>query len=605
MSAPTTRGVRTQESGFTVAAEAVRRFGGVLRGERRTLGMALAASLLYTATRLAEPWPLKIIVDGVLLPPADAGAAPEPLVPILAATLALLALALVRSVATYLGSVYRTRAGHRVALRLRRRLFAHLQLLSLTFHRSASTADLLTRLTGDVKRLRELLVTSLLTFVAETVVVVALLAVLLVVEWRLALFAAVAIPLILLAVGRHASPIDRASRKQRRHEGELASHLSQVLSGIQVVRLFTGEPRAERRMVRLSKRSMKSEMAAKRMEARLGGVAELSLAVLTAVSLCAGALEVTAGRITAGELIVFVFYMRRLYRPLRLLATTSGRASQAAISVARVAEIMDSRPGPRDGPVEAPAFAGAIRFEAVSFAYPASGPVVADVDLEIPAGCKVALVGPSGAGKSTLFGLVPRLYDPTRGKVRIDGRDVRELTLSSLRGQISVVPQDGMIFAGTVRDNVAYGHEEATAEQIESAARDAQIHDFIVSLPEGYDTELEEGGLTLSAGQRQRLEIARAFVKQAPIVLFDEPTAHLDPESEALLAAAMARLLAGRTAIVISHRLATVRNADLVVVMEHGRIVETGRHDELAARSSRYRELFSQESFLWQEAGVG
>jgi ABC-type multidrug transport system fused ATPase/permease subunit len=189
--------------------------------------------------------------------------------------------------------------------------------------------------------------------------------------------------------------------------------------------------------------------------------------------------------------------------------------------------------------------------------------------------------------------------------VRIDGRDVRELTLSSLRGQISVVPQDGMIFAGTVRDNVAYGHEEATAEQIESAARDAQIHDFIVSLPEGYDTELEEGGLTLSAGQRQRLEIARAFVKQAPIVLFDEPTAHLDPESEALLAAAMARLLAGRTAIVISHRLATVRNADLVVVMEHGRIVETGRHDELAARSSRYRELFSQESFLWQEAGVG
>lgn len=598
-------GGRTREPGFTVAVDAVRRFGGVLRGERRTLGMALAGSLLYTFTRLAEPWPLKIVVDGVLLPHASRGApAPEPLVPILTATLALLALALLRSGAAYLGSVYRTRAGHRVTLRLRRRLFAHLQLLSISFHRSASTADLLTRLTGDVKRLRELLVTSLLAFVSETLVVATLLAVLLVVEWRLALFAAVAIPLILVAVGRHASPIDRASRKHRRQEGELASHLAQVLSGIHVVRLFTGEPRAEQRMVRLSKRSMKSEMAAKRMEARLGGVTELSLAVLTAVSLCAGALEVASGRITAGELIVFVFYMRRLYRPLRLLATTSGQASEAGISVARVAEILESRPGPRDGPGEAPAFAGEIRFEAVGFVYPAGSLALAGVDLVIPAGCKVALVGPSGAGKSTLFGLVPRLFDPTSGVVRIDGHDVRELTLASLRGQISVVPQDGMIFAETVRDNIAYGHDEATAEQIEAAARDAQIHDFIVSLPEGYDTELDEGGLTLSAGQRQRLEIARAFVKQAPIVLFDEPTAHLDPESEALLTAAMARLLAGRTAIVISHRLATVRGADLVVVMDHGRIVEAGRHDELAARSSRYRELFSQE-LLWQEAGVG
>lgn len=595
---------RLREPGLAVMIDAVRRFGVVLRGEKRTLGLALAASLAYTATRLAEPWPLKVIVDQVLLPPAGDGAAPDPLVTILLATLALLLLALARSAVSYLGSVYRTRAGHRVLLRLRRRLFAHLQLLSLAFHRSSSTADLLTRLTGDVKRLRELLVTSVLTFVAETLVIVGLVAVLLVVDWRLGLFAAVAIPVILVAVARHADPIDRASRKQRRHEGELASHLAQVLSGIQVVRLFTGEPRAERHMVRLSKRSMKSEMAAKRMEARLGGVAELSLAVLTAVSLCVGAFAVTAGRITAGELIVFVFYMRRLYRPLRLLATTSGRAGRAAISIARISEILEHRPGPRDGPREAPAFAGEIRFEAVRFVYPTGTEALAGVDLVVPAGTRVALVGPSGAGKSTLFGLVPRLQDPTKGVVRIDGHDLKELTLASLRGQISVVPQDGTIFAGSVRDNLAYGLDDATDEEIEAAARGAQIHDFIVSLPEGYDTELEEGGLTLSAGQRQRLEIARALVKPAPIVLFDEPTAHLDPESESLLTAAMARLLAGRTSIVISHRLTTVRDADLVVVMDGGRIVETGSHEQLAARSGRYRELFAAEPRP-QEAGVG
>jgi ABC-type multidrug transport system fused ATPase/permease subunit len=294
---------------------------------------------------------------------------------------------------------------------------------------------------------------------------------------------------------------------------------------------------------------------------------------------------VLAGRLTPGELIVFFVYVQGFYRPLRRISRVVQRASKASTCVARVTSVLDRPSDLPDGDREAPPLRGDIRFERVSFAYPGGPEVLHDVDLAVPVGRTVAFVGPTGAGKTTLLALVPRLHDPTAGIVRVDGHDVRELTLRSLRDQVSVVPQDGMLFSGTIYENIAYGDLEATPEQVEEAARAARIHDVVAALPEGYGTVVGERGVTLSGGERQRLAIARALVRDAPIVLLDEPTTHLDSTAQQLVVEALERLLEGRTVLVVAHRLETVRRADEVVALEAGRIVRRGRFGKLFASS--------------------
>ena len=572
------------------SAGALVRFRGDLARQRKPLAAAFLASLGYAATRLAEPWPLKVVFDNVLagmplkthITPLDRLLSGDRTAILVAATVAVLGLAGLRSVFYYYQSYLTSLAGQQVVNQLRRRLFAHVQRLPQSFHARASTGDLLTRLTGDILMLRELLIASLLALVTESVVVVGYVVVMFLVEWRLAALAVVGVPVIFASVTVYSERMRVATRKQRRREGELASRLHEVLAGIHVVQLFGREDEEDERLRSLNRRSTRSGMKATRLEAKLSRTVELSVALTTAGVLWLGATQVIAGRLTAGELIVFFAYMQSFCRPLRRISRVTQRASKASSCVERITDVLDRRSDLRDGEREAPPFRGEIRFEGVSFAYPGGDAVLRDIELAIAAGTTTALVGPTGAGKSTLLGLVPRLYDPTGGTVRIDGHDLRELSLRSLRDQISVVPQDGMLFRGTIFENIAYGNLEATREQVEEAARAACIHDFVTSLPEGYGTRVGERGVTLSGGERRRVLLAQALAQDAPVLLLDEPTTHLDAASQRLVIEALERLLSGRTAVVVAHRLETIRRATQVVVLDSGEIVERGIYREIS-----------------------
>lgn len=563
---------------------------------------ALACSLGYSLVRLAEPWPLKVIFDSVLstIPfhapvPALEGLAGNRTALLAAATIAILVFAALRGILYAWQTVLTTRVGQEVVLRLRRRLFRRIQRLSLDYHSRSSTGDLLTRLTSDVNNLRELMVGALLSILSEGLVLVGFLAVMFWMEWRLALVAVFAMPLVFMLMLVYGGRIRAATRKQRSYEGQLAGRLAEVLSGIHLVQLFAREQEEDDRVRRLNRRSLRTGLQTTRLEAQLNRAVEVAVALATAVTLWLGAMQVIAGRLTPGELIVFVAYMQSFYRPLKRIARVSRRASKAAVSVERIAEVLAAEPSVADGTRDAPRLHGEIRLERVAFSYGGGPPVLRGIDLRVAPGETVALVGATGAGKSTILGLLPRLHDPDQGAVLIDGLDVRTLTLRSLRDQIAVVPQDGMLFGATIRENIAYGRPDATDDELLAAADAALVDEFVRRLPDGYETVIGERGVTLSGGQRQRLAIARALVKDAPIVLLDEPTTGLDSQSEALVLTALERLLDRRTALVVAHRLATIRAADAIVVLQDGRIVEQGSHDQLLARGGVYARLHAQQ----------
>jgi ATP-binding cassette subfamily B protein len=576
-------------------------FWPAIRKHRSLLGVSLLAVLAGVVFRVLEPWPLKFIFDRLFpgkhyrlpLPiPALDGLEPATLI-----TLAALATVLItglRALADYANTVGFAKVGNRVLTEVRGDLFRHLQRLSLSFHSRARSGDLTLRVMSDINTLKDVTVTSLLSLLVNVTVVVAMVAVMLWLHWRLALLALSVLPLLGLFTIRMGRRIRQTARDQRKRDAAMAADAVEAIGAIKVVQALCLEGIFDGQFSRRNQKSQRADVKGARLAAALGRTAGFLTAASTALVVWYGARLVLVHELTPGDLLVFMAYLKNAFRPIQDFARHTGRVAKATAGGERVLDVLGRTPKVRDRPgaVPAPPFRGAIRFEDVNFAYEPGKPVFEGINFEVQPGQRIALVGPSGIGKSTLVSLLLRLYDPVRGRVLIDGRDVRDYTLASLRAQISVVLQDTLLFAASARDNIAFGAPGATPEAVEAAARLANAHEFIVALPGGYDSVLGERGMTLSGGQRQRIALARAALRKAPILVLDEPTTGLDQENERTVLEALAGLAEGPTTFLVTHDLQLAAKADLILYLEGGRVREGGRHQELMQANGRYASLY-------------
>ena len=571
-----------------------------LRHRHGTLVLALCSTLGYMALRLLEPWPLKLIFDQVLLgAPLPASLAwLERWAGDRGALLAILVASIIVTAALsgflyYWQSVLSSHLGQQVVAGLRLDLFRHLHRLDFAFHDRRRTGDLLVRLVADIRLLRDALVKIPLDLSENSLLMAGMAVVMLIMDWQLALLSFAALPLLFLLVHRYRRPMRAAIRKQRRQEGDLATIIAESLGAVRVVQGLGLETQELQRVGGATRRSVKEGVKAAKIEAKLRWASELAVGVITAVVIAVAARRILSGALTPGDLIVFVTYLRAFARPLRRVSRTTEQVTRTTTAAERIFEILDLVPSVRDAAdaVDAPPFAHALRFEDVGLRHGRYPWVLREVTLEIRAGERVGIVGPTGAGKTSLVHLIPRFYDATEGRVLFDGRDVRSLTLASLREQVAFVFQEPVLFATSVAENIAAGRAGATRDDVEEASRLAGIDDVIRGLAEGYDTVLGERGGTLSGGQRQCVAIARAMLRNAPIVILDEPTTGLDQRSAALVLAALDRLMHGRTVLMISHDPHRLRDADRIIVVDRGRLVQEGSYRDLTARAGLFSDL--------------
>jgi ATP-binding cassette subfamily B protein len=587
-----------------------RRFWPHLRKERRLIATSLLALLAEVGLRLLEPWPLKFVFDSVLA--TNPGGSPsgvpfldrlDPSTLLIVSAVAIVAITALRALAAYMNTVGFAMVGNRVLTRVRSDLYAHMQRLSLSFHTKARGGDLVVRVISDVSQLKDVAITALLPLVAHGLILLGMVGLMMVLNWQLTLLALVTVPLFWLSTLRLTRRIQDAARKQRKREGAMAATASESLGAIKIVQALSLENILSASFFSQNKESLKQDAKASKLSASLERTVDVLIAVSTGLVLWYGTTLVMNKSLTPGDLLVFLTYLKNAFKPVRDFAKYTGRLAKATAAGERVLDLLDREPDVRDLPNArpAPALRGAVAFENVSFEYEPGRPVLRDINLNVEPGRCVALVGPSGNGKSTLVGMILRLYDPSTGSVRIDGRDIRDYTLDSLRAQVGVVMQDTVLFAASARDNIAYGAPDPTDEEIIAAARLANAHDFIEALPEGYDTVLGERGSTLSNGQRQRIAIARAAIRRAPMLILDEPTTGLDEENERAVMEALQRLMVGRTTFLITHKLAHAQLADTVMVLENGRIVEQGSYGELLHSGRLHRQIYTVKTAAREE----
>src|SRR5688572_1391316 len=553
-----------------------------------------------TVTSLASPWPLKVVLDSVLddrpIPAALSwvtGGRRDGLLLLNLAAAATILIALLQAVSAYAAAFYAVSVGQWIAHDLRQSVYAHLQRLSMSYYDRQQVGPLISTITDDINAVQDFASTSLLDLVIDSITIIGMLAIMFTLNWRFTLVALAATPLLAVFVFRLRSVIRRATHDVRKRQSELVSIVHEGLGSIRVVKAFARGAFERQRLEAKSRESVDAALYARRVRSLLGPVVTTFVAFGTAAVLWFGAREVLAGAMTAGALVVFLAYLGRLFRPIQALARASSDLAQAAVGLDRVRTVLDADERlPRAAhPLRPETVKGLVEFRHVTFAYVPGRPVLTDITFEALPGQMIGLVGPSGSGKSTLVSLIPRFYDATAGVVAIDGVDVRQWSIRSLRGRIAFVLQETQIFLAPIWQNIAYGKQDATRDEIVAAAELAQAHEFIEDLPNGYDTVVGQGGVPLSGGQRQRLGIARAMVRDAPILIMDEPTSGLDTESERLVFEGLSRLRRGRTTFVIAHRLATVRQADLILVLDEGRIVERGTHDALLKAGGLYSQL--------------
>jgi ATP-binding cassette subfamily B protein len=575
------------------------------RGSRGLLAGAFVSLLGTIVLRLLEPWPLKLVFDQVLgVEPGVGGLSPGAL--LIVAAVGVVVITGLRALAQYSNKVSFAKIGNKVIALVRVDAFRHLQSLSLSFHSSSRGGDLTLRIIQDVNLLRDAAVTAILPLLAKSLVLVGMWGVMFWMNWRLSLLAAATVPLLWLRTVGLTKKIREAGRKQRRRQGALAATAAESIGAIGNVQALSLEGIFLDAFGVSSAAGHESDVRAARLSAGLTRSVDLLLALATALVLWYGARLALRGQVTPGELLVFLTYLRRAFSPAQDFAKYTARLAKATAAGERVLDLLDREPEIQDlpGAVEAPHFRGEVFFDGVAFEYSPGRPALRDLTFRADPGTRIALVGSSGAGKSTLASLLLRLYDPDRGQVRIDGRDIRDFTLASLRSQISVVLQDSLLFAATVRDNIAYGATGCSDEEVVAAARLANADEFVRSLPKGYDTVLSERGVSLSGGQRQRLAIARAAVRRAPILIFDEPTNGLDEANRQEVLAALERLAASRTTLWIAHDPELARRADQVLFVEAGRVVESGTPEELLAGPSRFSRLLDLRELSMPRRGL-
>jgi subfamily B ATP-binding cassette protein MsbA len=576
---------------------------------KKLLWIIFFAMLIETASTMAAPWPLKIILDSVVghhaLPHWLAwinnlfpGSEKTSLAAMAAISLVLIVT--IGAVAGYIDNYFTESVGQYVANDLRMRIHNHLMRLSLKYFDTHKLGNMMSIITDDVITIQNFASSALLNILVNAMTIVGMLVVMFWLNWDFALIALGVAPLLLLFVARFKKSIKKAIREVRAHQSDIVTVLEEGLESMRTVKAYGRQDLEVKRLQDVSKETVISSLKARKVKSLLSPIIAITVSMCTAFVLWRGSALVLAGTLTVGALTVFLYYLARFFKPVQDIAKMTSSIAQVSVALERVHAILDAdsiilqKPNAKDpGSVK-----GEIVFNHVAFNYDKDQTILEDINFSIKPGQRVGLCGPTGGGKSTILSMIPRFYDPSKGKVLIDGVDLTEYHLGKLREQIGFVLQDTVLFAGTIKENIAYGRTDATFEEIVNAAKLANADEFIAKMPNGYDTLVGERGLTLSGGQRQRIGIARTIIRDSPILILDEPTAALDTESEKLVMEALERLMTGRTVITVAHRLSTIRNAHKILVVKDGVIAEEGTHRELLSKNGTYAELYAFQAGL-------